>query len=478
MQPSQAHRSLPEVCQASFHDTIAIWPFVSEPTPPPPVPNPYESPETKPTSAPVSSVLVAQLAAMMFLMFLPPGMWTVTVGTYIGENTGGAGTGMFDAWFVGLAGMAAAIGAIGSPLLFGALADSWFRSERMIAALNLACAAVLVLTWNALGQWWFLAGMVAYYQFSVPGLTLAHSLALRHLAGAKHVFPVVRASGTAGWIAALWIVGTIMPWAWNVPSKSIEETTWPMVFAAIGHVVMAVFALTLPRTLPLGKAVSWRTLLHASVALIASQPRLVRFLLVSFCATIAAQFYNMYVNLYLNNIGVPHAATRLSYGQVVEIGCMLLLPWLLVRWGPKRVFVIGVAAWMVRYLCLAYGGHEGLPLVLIYVAILLHGACYTFVYITGFIYVDHSATPETQSAAQGLLAMVTSGLGHLAGSLLSGAMQARFLTPEGVEPPPYEWRWFFLVAATVAAVAIVLFWVLMGIKREVMPGEIEPDEAV
>jgi MFS family permease len=251
-----------------------------------------------------------------------------------------------------------------------------------------------------------------------------------------------------------------------------------MLFAVIGHVVMAVFALLLPKTLPLGKAVSWRTLLHASSALVVGQPRLVRFLLVSCCATVAAQFFNMYANLFLNNIGIPHAATRLSYGQVVEIGCMLVLPWLLVRWGPKRVFVIGVAAWALRFVCLAYGGASGWPLALVYVAILLHGACFTFVYITGYIYVDHSATPQTQSAAQGLLAMVTSGLGHLIGSLLSGTMQARLLTPAGVYPPPYDWRSFFLVGAVVALIALGLFWLLMGFNREVMPGEISPDEAV
>src|SRR5690606_37442121 len=140
-------------------------------------------------------------------------------------------------------------------------------------------------------------------------------------------------------------------------------------------------------------------------------------------------------------------ATTLSIGQMAQIVCILDLPLLLYRWGPKRVFVIGVIAWAVRYLGLEFGGPAGLPLVFVYTAILVHGFCYVFVYINAFIYVDHAATPETQSAAQGLLALVTSGLGHLVGSLFSGAMQSVFLTPAGVEVPPYDWRSFFLVAA-------------------------------
>lgn len=435
-------------------------------------------PPPSPESVGLSMALVVRLSAIMLLQFFPPGLWTVTVGTYIAANTGSAGTGMFHSSFVGVAGIAGAVGALMSPLLFGALADSWFRAERLITVLNIGCAAILVAIYSATNQWWFFVGLVIYYQFCAPAFTLTHSLSLRHLAGARKYFPIVRASGTLGWILALWFVGSFAPWWWDATSKQVDSSNWPMKFAAVAHLVVALFAVTLPKTTPLAKAGSWRTLLQGCGQLIASQPRMVRFLVVSFFATISAQFYNMFANLYLNNIGVENAATKLSVGQMVEIGCMLLLPWLLVRWGPKRVFVLGVLAWVIRYVCLAFGGVADWPLTLVYSAIGLHGFCYVFVYITAFIYVDHAATPETQNAAQGLLAIVTSGLGHMAGSLLAGLMQSWYLTPTGVEPAPYNWQAFFLVAAGLGLLAIGLFWLLMGFRREVMPGEIEPDEAV
>jgi nucleoside transporter len=454
---------------------------VSEPVQPPPLAEAVELAATSPASASpptVSKVLVGRLSLGMLLQFLPPGLWTVTLSSYIGANTESAGNGMFDSSFVGISGVASAIGALASPLLFGALADSWFRTERMIALVNLACAAMLVLLCSLRNQWWFLFAMIAYYQFSAPALTLSYSISLRHLARAKHYFPVVRASGTIGWIIAMWMVGSIVPWWWGVPSERVEASLWPLWLAVGGHLVAAAYSLTLPETHPLSRGTNWRNLLDGCAKMVASNPRLIRFLLVCFCATICAQFYTMFANLYLNNIGIKHAATKLSMGQMVEIVCMLILPIMLIRWGPKRMFVIGVMAWIVRYLCLAYGGPTGLPLLLVYVAILVHGLCYVFVYITAFIYVDHAATPETQSAAQGLLALVTSGLGHLVGSLFSGAMQSVFLTPAGVDVAPYDWRSFFLVAAAGSAVSLLLFWALMGFKREVMPGEIAPDEAV
>lgn len=385
---------------------------------------------------------------------------------------------MFDAWFLGIAGVAGAVGALASPVVFGALADSWFRGERLIALVNLGCAGMLALLSLATNQWVFLLGLLGYYQFCVPGVTLMQSVSLRHLRGDRHAFPVIRTGGTVGWILAMWWVGSVTPWWWGTESVAIESSAWPMRFAIIAHLVAAGCALTLPPSPPLGRAAGWRKLLDGCRSLLRSQPRLVRFLLVSFCATVPAQFYNLFANLYLNEIGVPHAASKLSLGQIVEIFCMLALPMLLLRWGPKRVFVVGLLAWVVRYLCLAFGAAQGWPLALVYVAILLHGVCYTFVYITAFIYVDHAATAGSRSASQGLLAMTTSGLGHLAGSLLTGLLQAQFLTPAGVTPAPYDWRSFFLVGAAAGGVALAAFGLLMGFHREVLPSEIDPDEAV
>lgn len=449
---------------------------VSEPVPPPLAdsnepPSESGSPQGAHGPRTPGPGLLVRLSAMQFLQFLPLGMWVVTLSTYIGQNTGTAGTGMFDATFIGLSGLGGALGALFAPLLFGVIADSWFRSERLMAVLNVCCAGMLVLMWQSTQQWWFFMWMVIYFQFCGPAITLSNSLSLRHLSAAKNSFPLVRACGTAGWVFALITVGTLAPMWLGVPSVEVEESVLPMKIGMAAHLLMAVYSLTLPHTPPLSTATHWRTLLDGCGKMMTAQPRLVRFLMVSFFATLSAQFYNMYADLYLNNLGMENAASNLALGQGMEIACMLLLPWLLSRWGPKRIFVIGVAAWAVRYVCFAYGGPTGLPLLMVYIAILLHGICFAFVYVVGYIYVDHASTPETQSAAQGMLAVATTGIGHVVGSIASGALQAVYLTPPDAETPPYDWTSFFLIAAAISAVAVVLFGLLMGFHREVMPGE-------
>ena len=70
---------------------------------------------------------------MMFLGFLPLACWTVTMGTFIGTNTGREGSGAFGEGFVGIAYTTGAIGALFAPLLIGGIADRYFSAERILA---------------------------------------------------------------------------------------------------------------------------------------------------------------------------------------------------------------------------------------------------------------------------------------------------------------------------------------------------------
>ena len=149
----------------------------------------------------------------MFLQFLAVGLWQVTVSTYIGANTGEAGSGIFDPSFVGTSGISIALGALFAPLFFGALADSWFRTEHLMAALNVGCAVALWLIESSTSQGSFFLWLVVYYQFCIPALTLCNSLALRHFGKSRLSFSVARSVGTLGWIVAMYLVGSLAPLA-------------------------------------------------------------------------------------------------------------------------------------------------------------------------------------------------------------------------------------------------------------------------
>ena len=129
---------------------------------------------------------------------------------------------------------------------------------------------------------------------------------------------------------------------------------------------------------------------------------------------------------------------------------MLLMPLFLTRLGVRRILLIAIGAWMARYLLLSFGGPSmHFPL---YLAVALHGICYDFFFVTGYIYTDQKADEKTKNSAQGLFTIATYGVGMTLGSYLGGIIAGMF-TQEGVR----NWSGLWLVPAGIAAVILVMF---------------------
>ncbi|MEM1304797.1 MAG: MFS transporter, partial [Planctomycetota bacterium] len=175
-------------------------------------------------------------------------------------------------------------------------------------------------------------------------------------------------------------------------------------------------------------------------------------------------FYNGFVNPFLNFSGFDDAAGKLTLGQATEVAIMIALPWLLVRFGIKALFIGGAAAWAIRFAMFAAAG-EAATAWLAYPAILLHGASFVFIYMTGQLYIDRLADRDARAAAQGIHTVSIFGFGNLIGALAARAAEVRYLTPEGIEPPPYDWPAFWMVAAAMSAAGAVLFALLFHEQR-------------
>lgn len=147
---------------------------------------------------------------------------------------------------------------------------------------------------------------------------------------------------------------------------------------------------------------------------------------------------------------MTNVENKMSLGQVSEVVFMLLIPLAFRRLGVKWMLIVGLIAWIVRFIGFGYG--DASSEWLLYLAILLHGVCYDFFFVTGQIYTDSKAGEKYRSSAQGLIAIATYGIGMGIGSWMAGIV-ADMYTVNDVK----NWTSIWMVPAGIAAVVLVLF---------------------
>jgi nucleoside transporter len=392
----------------------------------------------------------SRLALMMFFEFFIWGSWYVTVGTWLARGL------HFPDQQIGVVAGTTAIGAIISPFFIGLIADKLFSTQKVLAVLHGAGAVLLFFAsrQEAFGSLYVL--VLLYAMAYMPTLALTNSLAFRQMQDPKIEFAPIRVLGTLGWIIAGLIIGTL----------KVEATAMPMRLAAGASLIMAIYCLTLPSTPPLGTSKSFgiRDIFPSEVLGLFRERSFAIFALASFLICIPLQFYYAFTNLFLNEIGVQYAASKMSFGQVSELLCMLLIPWFFRRLGVKYMLVAGMCAWTIRYALFAFGNPTS-GMWMLWIGILLHGICYDFFFVTGQIYIDRKSSAAFRAAAQGTITLITYGAGMFVGSWLSGLIVGYYANTGADGAVSHLWRSIWLVAGGLSAAVLVLFLLTFSSKQ-------------
>ncbi|MEM6319621.1 MAG: nucleoside permease [Bacteroidota bacterium] len=392
-----------------------------------------------------------QLSVMMFLQFFVWGSWYATTGTYLSETL------KFDGAVIGGIFSTISLAAIIAPLFVGIIADRFFEAQRVLAVSHLIGAGILYYISSVNDADTFYWILLLYSIFYMPTLALTNAVSFYQMTSPEKEFPFIRVLGTIGWI----IAGLIISFA------KFEASNMQFVVAAGASLVTGLYCLTLPNTPSesKGQPINIGKLLGLDALKLMRKRNFAVLVISSFLVSIPLNFYFTFANNFFNNVGMEYAAAKMTLGQASEIIFMLLMPFFFSRLGVKKMILVGILAWIVRYLLFAYGDNESLVW-MFYIGILLHGICYDFFFVTGQIYVDNEAPEEVRASAQGLITLATYGIGMYVGAIVAGQIVNRYTILENGEAVGFDWTSIWLVPAVLAVAVLILFLIFFREKEQ------------
>ena len=384
----------------------------------------------------------------MFLQYFIWGAWYVTAATYMSKILNSSGTEIGNAY------SAFAFAAIISPFFVGAIADRYFSAQKAMGALHLIGGLLLIYATQVSSSFLFLLTVLFYSLMYMPTVALSNNIVFANVSDTGKVFPIIRFFGTFGWIVAGLIIGSNIVLGQKVGLElEASVTSLPFTFyiASGASILLGIFSFTLPDVPPKGKSDSSSLGLEALVLL--KDKSYLIFFISAILICIPLSFYYSFANVFLNDIGMEGAAGKMIFGQISEAIFILSIPFLYYRIGVKNILIIGIAAWALRFIFFANGDLDSYYW-MIMAGIVLHGICYDFFFVTGYMYTENKAGEKIKNAAQGLFTVATYGIGMTIGSSFSGYISDYFTSGD-----IKSWEDIWMVPAYIA-VAVLLFLII------------------
>ncbi len=419
-----------------------------------------------------------RLTVLNFLEFAVWGAYLTSMGAYLAS----VGMGSHIAWFYSVQGFVSLF----MPALMGIVADRWMQAQRLLSLCH-AMAGVFMMAACTYGymaaeavQFAPLFGLYACsVAFFMPTIALSNSVAYSALdaAGLDTVkaFPPIRIFGTIGFIVSMWIVDL----------GGMQMLALQFGWSGLLSFVLAVYALTMPACAIVGKSEksqgkkSLVDALGLRAFTLFKDYRMALFFVFSMLLGVCLQITNGFANPFItsfgnipefaNTFGVEHANILISLSQISETLCILLIPFFLSRFGIKRVMLIAMLAWVLRFGFFAVG-NPGDGVWLFVLSMIVYGVAFDFFNISGSLFVDKETDISIRNSAQGLFMMMTNGFGATFGTLCAQQVINRFVYHLPATATATEvwagWNTCWYIFAAYALLVSVLFAVLFRYKHK------------
>ena len=395
---------------------------------------------------------------MNFLQFFVWGSWLISIGGYLG------GTLHFTGTQIGAVFSTLGIASLFMPTLLGIVADKWLNAERVLGLCHIIGAGLLFWSSTVTDPDVFFWVMLLNSMFYMPTIALNNTVSYIVLEqkGFDIVkdFPPIRVWGTIGFVLAMWVIDLC---GWNA-------TNMQLVFAGVSAFLLGLYAFSMPVCPPLktNDKSSFLTTFGLDAFVLFKQRKMFVFFLFAMFLGAALQITNAFGGSFLDSFstthpdsfGVQHPILLLSISQISETLFILTIPFFLRKFGIKKVMLISIFAWVLRFGLFAIGD-PGSGLFLLVLSMIIYGMAFDFFNISGSLFVEKESPVTMRASAQGLFMFMTNGVGAMFGGYGAGLVVDHF-TVNGMR----DWQSIWFAFAAYALVLGLIFPFVFKYKHD------------
>jgi NHS family nucleoside permease-like MFS transporter/NHS family xanthosine MFS transporter len=362
------------------------------------------------------------------------------------------------------------------PTLMGIVADKFIPAQKLlglchgISGAGMLGAGLYGMTAGADVSFGILFSLYAIgAAFYMPTIALSNSVAFNILEknGYDTVkdFPPIRVFGTVGFICAMLFVNFMT----NGEGMQYQHTYNQFLVSGILGVIMLAYCFTLPNC-PCNATTGQNQTLAERFGLDAfklfKDKQMAIFFIFSMLLGVALQITNGFANPFIshfkevpefaNSWGAQNANALISISQISETLGILLIPIAMKLFGIKRVMLIAMFAWVLRF-GLFGAGDTGSGVWMLILSMIVYGVAFDFFNISGALYTNMRTSDKLQNSAQGLFMLMTNGIGATIGTLGAQAVVNHFVYNAAEPNWSAAWYTFAIYAVVVAVLFMILF---------------------